>query len=133
MGLQWGSNGGKQAKIIQAICGFFSVFYCFLGFYGVYIIPKLLIRSPDLIQYFSDDFGRFNIFVKIWARRLPNYYQNTSTNKRNMESSLTNIIFISENLEICCFSKFSKGTCTCVICIFEEIVSISFLYYILWR
>ena len=34
---------------------------------------------PDGVQYFLDDFGNFEHFVKIWSRILPNYYQNAST------------------------------------------------------
>ena len=47
-----------------------------------------------MLQYFLDDFWNFEHFVKIWTRGLPNYYQITSKYKKNVESSLKNIIFI---------------------------------------
>ena len=34
------------------------------------------------MQYFLNEFGNFDNFVKIWTRRPPNYYQNALTNTR---------------------------------------------------
>ena len=37
---------------------------------------------PDRFQYFLDDSGNYEHFVKIWTRRPPNYYQHALTNTR---------------------------------------------------
>ena len=58
-----------------------------------------------MFQYFLDDSGNFDFFVKIWTRSPPDYYQNASNNTRKiMESSCTNIIYV--NLGLTEFRKF---------------------------
>ena len=55
--------------------------------------------SLDLLQYFLEDFGIFENFVKIWTRSPPNYYQNASQNTRsNMASPWTNIMYVNLGL-----------------------------------
>ena len=49
-----------------------------LGFYGVLIIQKWLIKVSGSIVIFLNDFGNFEHLVKIWTRRPPNFYQNVS-------------------------------------------------------
>ena len=78
--VQWGEIGEHNFGDFW----FFSqLFLVFLGFYGVYIIPKWLInKGPRTLQYFLDDFGNFEKFVKIWTRIPPNYYQHASKKTR---------------------------------------------------
>ena len=111
---------------------FFSIRYCIFCVYGVYIIPKWLIKVPGPVQYFLDDFGNFESLVKIWTRRSPNYYQHPLTKTRKfMESSLKLIIFISENLELD-FLKCLKGTTTIFLKNIFDLVESNYIYiYIL--
>ena len=51
-------------------------------FLGFKLFKNGELRSPDIFQYFLDDFWDFDIFDKIWTRRPPNDYQNTSENTR---------------------------------------------------
>ena len=44
-------------------------------FLGFILFQNGKLRSPDLFQYFLDDFGNFENFVKMWARRPLNYYR----------------------------------------------------------
>ena len=60
---------------------------------------------PDRLQYFLDDFWNFEKVVKIWTRRLTNYYKMIFKNARNVESSLEILIFVSENMKISNFRK----------------------------
>ena len=51
------------------------------------------------MQYFLDDSGNFENFVKIWPPTPPNYYQNASKNTRKiMESSWKHIIYVNLGL-----------------------------------
>ena len=66
----------QQGKIIQAIfCFFPNLLWYFLGFWGFILFQNGKLRSPVILQYFLDDFGNFENFVKIRTRRPPNYYQ----------------------------------------------------------
>ena len=57
---------------------FLFVFSMFdLGSMGLKLFQNGELRSPDILQYFLDDFGNFEIFVKIWTRSPPNYLQIT--------------------------------------------------------
>ena len=63
---------------------------------------------PDRFQYFFDDSGNFQNFVKIWTRNPPNYCQFTSKNTRkNMGTSLENMDF--GNLRIWKSQNFRKS------------------------
>ena len=50
------------------------------------------------MQYFLDDFGNFENFVKIWTHRPPNYYKNASKNTRKYGITLGNIIYVNMGL-----------------------------------
>ena len=78
MGLYRGSIG---EHILYDFC-FFSpnLLLYFRRFLGFILFQNGWLRSPDLLQYFLDDFGNFENYVKIWTRRPPHYYQNASTN-----------------------------------------------------
>ena len=49
---------------LRYVCFVFLFVIVFLGFYGAYIIPKLLIKVPGPIQYFLDDFWNFEKMSK---------------------------------------------------------------------
>ena len=58
IGVQWG-------EIFYAMFCFCScIFNVFVRLYGVYVIPKWLIKVPDLLQYFLNDFGNFEKMSK---------------------------------------------------------------------
>ena len=66
------------------------------GVFGVYIIPKWLIKVPGHFGILFGWFRELRKFCQIWSRRPPNYYQNASTNTRKiMESSWKNIIYVN--------------------------------------
>ena len=68
----------------------------FFGFFGVFIIPKWLIKVPGHFGILLDDSGNFENFVKIWSRRPPDYHQNALKNTREiMESSWKHIICVN--------------------------------------
>ena len=66
-----------------------------LGYFGVYIIPKWLVKVPGHFAIFKKKIGNFEHLVKIWTRGPPNYYQNASTNTRKIWSHLGQILFMS--------------------------------------
>ena len=73
--------------------------YCW-GFLGFILFLNGQLRSPVILQYFFDDFGNFENLVKIWTRRPPNYYQNSSKNTRKYGIIPRKYYFsISENLK----------------------------------
>ena len=53
LGLQWGSNGDQWGEMgehnLGDVWAFSYIFNNILGFYGVYIVPKWLIKVPGPI------------------------------------------------------------------------------------
>ena len=102
--IQWGSNGAPMGLQWEEIsknnlgdllfCSYMRI--VFVGFYGVLIIPKWLIRSPDILQYFLDDFWNFQNLDFVWTRSGPLHFlfitKTPQKMKKLMESSLKNII-----------------------------------------
>ena len=65
----------------------------------VLVNPKLRIKVPGPIAIFLNDFWNFENFVKTLTRGPTNDYQTASKNTRaNVEPSLQDINFLSENL-----------------------------------
>ena len=94
----------KQTNQVSLCFVVFLMF--FMVFWGFILFQNGYLRSPDLLQYFLNDFGNFESFVKIWTRGPPNYYQNASANTRNYGSILENIMFVNLGL-----IKKSKHVC----------------------
>ena len=92
--LQWGSNRAKQNYVIFLFFLLFLRMSCW-GFIGFMLSQNCELRSPDLLQYFLDDFGNFENFVKIWTRGPPNYYEYASKNARRIRNHPGNILCLS--------------------------------------
>ena len=118
-------NGGTNFRRCLVLSWFVIAFP---GFFGFTLFQNGWLRSPDLFQYFFDDFGNFDNLGKIWTRRPPDYYQNCSKIQETTESFFNIYYFhIWESMNMKMSEIDEKHLHRLFVCVFISFYSISYI------
>ena len=84
-----------EKTISDCVCFFSYLIMVFCLGVGLKLFQNGWLRSPDLLQYFLNDFWNFEMFDQIWTRRPSSYYKNASRNQSKYGNILGNIIVVN--------------------------------------